>query len=149
MMAANSLLNTDHKMAADLAMRAIAGGITQPVPNFLAELSVRDRASADRVFQAALERVAAEPQVVPGQLLLLAAYPFGENRVWISDGNSTSSIGFSRLPKFEVNERQITGFLRISAAVLNRASEIDIRRIPIWRGASTPLFLRLGFSNQK
>ncbi len=130
MMAANSLLNTDHKMAADLAMRAIAGGITQPVPNFLAELSARDRASADRVFQAALERVAAEPQVVPGQLLLLAAYPFGENRVWISDGNSTSSIGFSRLPKFEVNERQITGFLRISAAVLNRASEIDITQNP-------------------
>jgi tetratricopeptide (TPR) repeat protein len=130
MSAASSLLSTDHKMAADLAMRAIAGGVTQPVPNFLAQLSIRDRASADRVFQAALERVAAEPQVVPGQLLLLAAYPFGENRVWISDGNGTSSIGFGRLPKFEVNERQIAGFLRISAAVLNRASEINTAQNP-------------------
>ena len=130
LMAASSLLNTDHKMATDLAMRAIAGGIPQQISSFLGELSAKDRASSDRVFQAALERVVAEPQVVPGQLLLLAAYPFGENRVWISDGNSTNSLGFRPLPQFEVNERQVAGFLRISAVVLARASEINTVQNP-------------------
>ena len=130
MVAARSLIETDHRMATDLAIRAIAGGISIPVPSFLAELANKDRASADRVFEATLQRVFYEPQVVPAQLLLLSAYPFGENRVWIADGGNVSSFGFVAPRQFVINDRQAAGFLRMSAMLLARASEINTAQNP-------------------
>ena len=127
---ASSLLTIDDRTATDLAMRAIVVGISPELPRFLANLSIRDRASADRVFQAALERVSAEPQVVPRHLLLLAAYPFGENHVWMADGGRPNSVGFQGAPRFEVNTRQVVGFLRLSAAALSRVSEINAAQNP-------------------
>lgn len=129
-MSARSLIETDHKMATDLAIRAMAGGIPTQMSGFLNELANKSRESADLVFQTALKRLSSEPQPAPAQLLVLAAYPFGENRVFISDGSSMSSMGFNMPRNFAINERQVDAFLTVGAMVLAKNSEINAAATP-------------------
>lgn len=128
--AARSLIETDHKMATDLAIRALAGGIPIQMAGFLNELSNKSRESADKVFQFALSRLTSDPQPPPAQLLVLAAYPFGESRVYISDGGNTSSMGFNMPRNFAINERQVDAFLTAGAMVLAKNSEINAAATP-------------------
>lgn len=129
-MSARSLIETDYKMATDLAIRALAGGIPIQMAGFLNELSNKSRDSADKVFQFALSRLTSDPQPAPAQLLVLAAYPFGENRVFISDGGNTSSMGFNMARNFAINERQVDAFLTVGAMVLAKNSEINAAATP-------------------
>jgi tetratricopeptide (TPR) repeat protein len=130
LMAAASLIETDQKMAMELAMRSISGGIPMQMAGFLNQLGNKSRESADAVFQASLKRLTSEPQPAPGQLLILAAYPFGENRVMISDGGNVNSMGFDKARDFALNDKQIDSFLMASAFVLTRASEINATATP-------------------
>ena len=129
-MSARSLIETDPKMATDLAIRGMAGGIPIQIAGFLNELSNKSRESADKVFQVALSRLAGDPQPAPAQLLVLAAYPFGENRVFISDGGNMSSMGFMMPRNFAINERQVDAFLTVGATVLVKNSEINAAATP-------------------
>ncbi len=76
--AASPLLQTDPKTAVELARRASrrAAGVPQGAPSFLFQLAGKDRAAADNLFLVALDHISRDPVVVPGQWLLLAAYPF-------------------------------------------------------------------------
>lgn len=123
--AAASLIGTDLKMATELAMRSISGGIPMQMAGFLNQMGNKSRESADAVFQASLKRLTSEPQPAPAQLLILSAYPFGENRVMISDGGSVNSMGFDKARDFALNEKQIDSYLMAGAFVLTKASEIN------------------------
>ena len=100
---ASSLLKTDPKVAVDLAQRTLALGVTVNAAGFLAQLAERDRAAADQIFLSALERLRASPSPNPAQLLLLGAYPFGENQVAVSDGDFTSIGTFGPRRDFQID----------------------------------------------
>lgn len=124
------LLGTDREGALELARRAIDLSVSGSAPSFLMQLSGRDRAAADQIFLYALSRIAREQPPVPGQLLMLAAYPFGEDRVYISDGGGTNSYGFGKPQKFDIDTRLIQAFFQRAIDVLTRASQVDTVQFP-------------------
>jgi hypothetical protein len=128
--AAQSLLASDQKLALELAERALAQGIPSSIPSFLVQLAQRDRAAGDRFYLIALERAAREMPPAPGQLLLLSAYPFGENRVYVSDGNSTNSYGFQQIKDFIPNQAVIVRFLTVAGGILGRSLEVNPAQSP-------------------
>lgn len=122
---AATVLESDPKTAVELARRAFTGGVPQGAPSFLSRLGMRDRAAADQLFLGALERIARDPAVPPGQLLLLSAYPFGEGRVWASDGESTNSYGFGAPKDFAPDAQLIGRFLQTALAVVARTADLN------------------------
>jgi hypothetical protein len=128
--AAQNLLASDQKLALELAERALVQGIPQNIPTFLNLLAERARAAADRFYLLALERLARENPPVPGQLLLLSAYPFGESRIYVSDGNSTNSYGFRPIKDFVPNQTVIAKFFAVAGGVLGRALEVNTAQSP-------------------
>jgi hypothetical protein len=127
---AQSLIDSDRQTSLELAQRAIIQGVSVSTPNFLASLASRDRTAADQLFFVALERVGREQFVVPGQLLMLSAYPFGEGRVWMTDGRGTSSYGFGTPSKFELDPALIARFLAAAGDILARTMEINPAQFP-------------------
>ena len=125
-----SLIDTDRQTSIELAERAIVQGVSASTPSFLAQLASRDRKAADQLFFVALERVAREQFVIPGQLLMLSAYPFGESRVWMTDGRGTSSYGFGAPEKFALDPALIARFLAAAGDILARATEINPAQFP-------------------
>src|SRR5215510_1219999 len=89
--AANTLLNEDAKMSVDVARRAVDLGSSPAFATFISALSRRDRAAADGLYLHALEVLSSAQAPLPGQLLALSAYPFGEGQIRVSDGSNNSS----------------------------------------------------------
>jgi|GEM_PF-1840118 len=127
---ASSLLEVDLKAAIELAQRAFALGVSQSAPSFLPRLAGRNRAATDQIYLVALDRLRNDPMAPPGQLMLLSAYPFGEDRVWVSNGGGTSSYGFQVPPNFTVDEALAQRFLAVAAIVISRAAELDPAQVP-------------------
>lgn len=130
LLAAQSLLGTDLKLALEIATRSLAEGVSSAIPGFLAQLARRDRPAADSFYLTALERALRETPPVPGQLLLLSAYPFGENRVFVSNGSNNSSYGFPPVTDFNIDQGLIAKFLSGAALLLNRMVEINPAQSP-------------------
>ncbi len=128
--AARSLLETDMKTALQLIQRAFAVGVPQSAPSFLPELARRDRKAADEIYVGALAQLAANPQPHAGQLLLLSAYPFGENRVWVSEGQGTNSYGFGVPQNWQADPAVIQRFLATAMVVVARAAELNPSQSP-------------------
>jgi hypothetical protein len=122
--AAQSLLDSDQKLALELAYRSLAEGVSQRMPQFLVRLAEKDRAAANAFYLASLDRLARENPPIPGQLLLLSAYPFGDNRIYVSDGSSTSSYAFQPIKDFIPDAAIIGRFLQTAGAVLARAAQL-------------------------
>jgi len=127
---AQTLLAVDLKLAVSLAQRAFSTGIPQSAPSFFIQLANRDRTSADQVYLTALERLRNDGAATPGQLLLLSAYPFGENRVWVTDGENTNSYGFQPPKDFTLDEQLIRRFIATAFTVLARTTELDPSQSP-------------------
>src|SRR5581483_9631424 len=128
--AAQPLLETDLKTALQLAQRAFATGVPQGAPSFLPQVARRDRKAADELYVAALARLAADPQAHAGQLLLLSAYPFGEDRVWVTEGQGTNSYGFNVPPNWQPDQAVVGRFLSTALIVLARAAELNPSQFP-------------------
>ncbi len=127
---ASSLLEVDLKAAVELAQRAFALGLPQSSSHFFANLARRDRAAADQLYLSVIERIGQDQAALPGQLLLLAAYPFGENRVWIADGEQTNSMAFPALTDFKLDPALIERFLAAAFALLSRTYHLNPAQVP-------------------
>src|SRR5215475_1342948 len=114
MEAANTLLDEDAKMAADVARRAVDLGVSPAFVMFISALSRRDRAAADGLYLQALEVLNSAQAPLPGQLLALSAYPFGESKISVRDGSNSSGWGFGKPDNFEVNPQHIQKFLTVA-----------------------------------
>ncbi|HKQ76803.1 MAG TPA: hypothetical protein VJ810_24120 [Blastocatellia bacterium] len=130
MEAANTLLHEDARMAANVARRASDLGVTQDFIIFLLALARRDRAAADGLFLHALEGLSAAPTPLPGQLLALSAYPFGEGRIRISDGSAGSSWSFGKPDNFTVNPQHAQNFLTVALGALQRLADSSLTISP-------------------
>lgn len=129
--AASPLLATDPKTAVELAQRAFSAGVPQGGPSFLFQLAEKDKAAADSLFLVALDQISRDPAVVPGQWLLLAAYPFGESTVYISDGGGLSSNSFGPPTTNATVDPQLAGrYLGSVAGMLARAAQINPAQSP-------------------
>ncbi len=120
---AGALLDADVKAALDVARRAFAVGVSRNAPGFLARLSGKNRTAADELYSFALSRLAQEQMPLPGQLLLLSAYPFGEGRVTVSNGGNTYGMGFGKPNNFSIDGQLIQTYLTTSFACLTRHAE--------------------------
>ena len=127
---ASSLLGTDLKMAVELTQRALALGVTQSMPGFLAQLAGRNRAAADQVYLFGLDRLLANSSATAGQLLLLGAYPFGEGQVLVSDGNNTQGLGFGAPKNFQIDLAIVNRFLTTAMTVMARTVEMNPAEVP-------------------
>src|SRR6185503_4603582 len=114
--AAAPLLATDQKTAVELARRAFSTGVPQSGPSFLYQLGGKDRAAADSLFLTALDQISRNPAGMPGQWLLLAAYPFGETVVYVSDGTGMNSSSFGPPATNATVDPQIAGRYLASVA---------------------------------
>lgn len=132
--AANNLLNEDARLAVDIARRAVDLSISPTMSGFLSSLAGRDRTAADGLYLHALERLRSNPAPLPGQLLALSAYPFGEGEIKISDGSNNSSWGFGKPTNFVVNPQLIQNYLTVSLGTLLRLADPAVTQLP--EGAS-------------
>lgn len=129
--AAYPLLGTDPKTAVELARRAFSTGVPRSGASFLYQLGEKDRAAADSLFLVALDHISRDPVVVPGQWLLLAAYPFGESVIYISDGQGMSSSSFGApTPNPTVDPQLVGRYLASVAGMLARATQINPAQSP-------------------
>ena len=86
--------------------------------------------AADQMYRMALERILRDESPMPGQLLLLSAYPFGEGQVWVGGGDGLNSYRIE-VPTGFVVDRQLVGqFLDAAFAVLTRVAESDLSQFP-------------------
>jgi hypothetical protein len=130
MEAANTLLNEDAKMAVDVARRAVDLGVSPAFATFISALSKRDRAAADGLYLHALEVLNSAQAPLPGQLLALSAYPFGEGQIRIRDGSNSSGWGFGKPENFDVNPQHIQKFLTVALSALQRLADPSLTLAP-------------------
>jgi len=128
--AANTLLIEDARLAVDIARRAVDVGISPTMSGFLSTLAGRDRSAADGLYLHALEGLRSNPAPLPGQLLALSAYPFGEGEIKISDGSNNSSWGFGKPTNFVVNPQLIQNYLTVSLGTLIRLADPAVTQLP-------------------
>jgi hypothetical protein len=130
MEAANTLLHEDAKMAVDLARRAGDLSISPAFVMFISALSRRDRPAADGLYLHALEILSSAQTPLPGQLLALSAYPFGESQIRIVDGSNSSGWGFGKPEKFDVNSQHVQKFLTVTLGALQRLADSPVAQFP-------------------
>jgi hypothetical protein len=128
--AAGTLLNDDAKIAVDIARRAVDLGVSPGFANFLSALSRRDRAAADELYLHALQRLSVAQTPLPGQLLALSAYPFGEGGFRIVDGSNSSGWGFGKPDNFDVNPQHVQRFLTVALSALQRLADPSVIQGP-------------------
>jgi hypothetical protein len=127
---ASSLLEVDVKSSVEMAERAFSAGITQGAPSFLARLGGRDRAAADQLYLSLLTRLRASPAPLASHLLLLSAYPFGEEQVWVTNGQNSYSFGFTVPPDFKLEPQLVQQLFATALTVLARNAELNPAEIP-------------------
>jgi len=97
---------------------------------FLFTLARQDRAAADRLYLHALDVLSAAQTPLPGQLLALGAYPFGEGQIRIRDGSNSSGWGFGKPENFDVNPQHVQKFLTVALSSLQRLADPSITLLP-------------------
>lgn len=127
---AQALADTDPKAALELVRRAFANGVPQGAPSFLPQAAARARKEVDEIYVSSLARLTTDPMAHAGQLLLLSAYPFGENRVVVTDGESNSGYGFQVPQGFQPDPQIINRFLVTALTVLNKAAQLNPAQFP-------------------
>jgi hypothetical protein len=127
---AEKLLDVNKKDAVDLAEQAFAKGVPQAAGYLFAEIAKRDRATADQLYLMALDRLRRDRSPVPGQLLLLASYPFGDGNVWVGSGDGVNSYHFQVSEKFTIDENLIQRFIATAFTVIARNAGPDISQLP-------------------
>jgi hypothetical protein len=124
------LLMVDKKAAMELGRKSFVSGIPQAAGYFFTMLAEKDRAAADQLYSMALERLKSDNAPVPGQLLLLSAYPFGDNQVWISSGGGVNRYKFALPPDYKIDQSLINHFFSVAFHVISRNIELDLRQFP-------------------
>ncbi|MFN7950028.1 MAG: hypothetical protein U0Z53_32075 [Blastocatellia bacterium] len=119
---AKSLMSVDEKSAGELARKAVTLGVTPETIKFLAEVAAKDRAKADGLFLLALDRVAQEQNPHPGQLLLLAAYAFGERDAVAASGNGMARYWVGLEKDFAVSGQLVRRFAAVAFAALSQVA---------------------------
>lgn len=127
---AEKLLSVNKKDAIERAEQAFAKGVPQPAGYLFAKIAERDRATADQLYLMALDRLQRDKLPVPGQLLLLASYPFGDGNVWVSGGDGVNSYHFQVSDKFTIDENIIRRFIATAFTVIARNAGPDISQLP-------------------
>src|SRR5262249_60105014 len=82
------------------------------------------------IFLHALERLGTDQAPLPGNLLALSAYVFGEGRFTILDGSNGSSWGFGKPNNFTVDPQHAQKFLTTSLNVLLRVADTSATQLP-------------------
>jgi hypothetical protein len=127
---AESLLEVDERMAFGIGQRAFSSGIPQAAGYFFTLLAARNRPAADQMYRMALERLSRDNAPVPGQLLLLSGYPFGDSQVWIAGGDGVNSYRIEVPKDFTVDRQLIQQFISVALTVLNRTAGSDLSQFP-------------------
>ncbi len=127
---ASELLPVDPATAQRLALQSLNQGVAMGYAEFLARLAAKDRAAADKLFVAALTALQRAPQPMPGNVLALSAYPFGEGMVRIISGNNNWGYGFGKPENFKLEPQQIQQYLQAAYALLVRATPATIVQHP-------------------
>lgn len=127
---AEKLLDVNKKDAIGLAEQAFAKGIPQVAGYLFAQIAEQDRATADQLYLMALDRLQRDKLPVPGQLLLLASYPFGDGNVWVGSGAGINSYHFTVSDKFTIDEKIVQRFIAVAFTVLARNAEANIAQLP-------------------
>jgi hypothetical protein len=127
---ASELLPVDPATAQRLALHSLNQGVSTGMAEFLAQLSVKDRAAADKLYVAALAALQRAPQPMPGQILALAAYPFGEGLIRVVSGPNNMGWGFGKPKDFTINPAQAQQFLQAAYTTLVRATPPTIQQHP-------------------
>src|SRR5262249_12872385 len=127
---AEKLLGVNKKDAIELAEQAFAKGVPQAAGYIFAKIAERDRATADQLYLMALDRLRRDKLPVPGQLLLLSSYPFGDGNVWVSSGDGVNSYHFPVSDKFTIDENLIQHFIATAFTVIARHVGTDISQLP-------------------
>jgi hypothetical protein len=117
-------------MAVGVASRAADLGVSPSFVMSISALSKRDRAAADGLYLHALEVVNSAQTPLPGQLLALSAYPFGEGEIRIRDGSNSSGWGFGKPENFDVNPQHIQKFLTVALSALQRLADPSLTLAP-------------------
>ncbi len=127
---AESLLEVDRAAAFAVAQRGLTSGIPQAAGYFFTFLAAHDRAAADQMYRMALERLGRDSAPVPGQLLLLSAYPFGDGQVWIAGGDGVNSYRFEVPRDFVIEKALAQSFIQVALTVLTRTAGSDLSQFP-------------------
>ncbi len=127
---AEELLDVNKKDAIELAEQAFAKGVPQAAGYLFAQIAERDRATADQLYLMALDRLRRDKLPAPGQLLLLASYPFGAGDVWVSSGDGVNSYHFEVSDKFTIDKNLIQRFIATAFTVIARHVGGDISELP-------------------
>ncbi len=127
---AEQLLDVNKREALGLAEQAFVKGIPQAAGYLFAEIAERDRATADQLYLMALDSLQREKLPVPGQLLLLSSYPFGDGNVWVSSGDGVNSYQFPVSDKFIIDEKIVQQFIATAFTVLARNAEANVAQLP-------------------
>ena len=127
---AELLLDVDQNAAFGVAQRAFASGIPQAAGYFFALLSKRNRPAADHMYRLALGRLRQDSAPVPGQLLLVSAYPFGDPQVWIAGGDGVNSYRLELPKNFVIDNQLVRMFLEVALTVLTRTATADLTHFP-------------------
>ncbi len=127
---ATELLPVDPATAQRLALQSLNHGVAMGYAEFLARLAAKDRVTADKLFVAALTALQRAPQPMPGNVLALSAYPFGEGMVRIISGNNNWGYGFGKPENFKLEPAQAQQYLQAAFALLVRATPATIVQHP-------------------
>lgn len=124
---AQNLVEGAPQVAVAAATQSLKFGVTRDFAQFLYTLAANDQPAADRLYADAIAQLT---KMMPSQalsdLLLLSAYPFGDQRLLVSDGLREQRIGFLVPEKFQSRSRLTTEFLDVAFTVLTRASDAAI-----------------------
>jgi len=127
---AEKLLDVNRKEAIGLAEQSFTKGVPQGAGYLFAKIAERDRATADQLYLTALGSLQREKLPVPGQLLLLSSYPFGDGNVWVSSGDGVNSYQFPVSDKFIIDEKIVQQFIATAFIVLARNAEAAVAQLP-------------------
>jgi tetratricopeptide (TPR) repeat protein len=114
------LLEVDHKLSIKIARQAFAFSVPQYTHLYFVKLANIDRQMADILYLETLNTVQKSNNTLPSHVLLLSAYPFGEQKVTVTDGAQYYSYSAIIKGKFQINGPIIDNFLRTASGVLNR-----------------------------
>ncbi len=126
------------------AMQVLANSFPADIMQQLWYVADRDRAAADQLFLFLLQRIQADETAGPLQLLVLAAYPFGDHSTSYTDGLRITSTGggtdyYARIPALEPRHHRpallrdewlIHCFLQTALSVLQRTTTIELTEFP-------------------
>lgn len=121
---AASFLDSDVQMAVNTARQAISASIPRDIVGFLIQLAEHDSVAADKLYIEALERLNKNQIAYPGQLLLLSAYPFKDDKITIFDGNGNRYLlSLQWKEKQNVKDMLARQFILTALRVLSRVAE--------------------------